>query len=58
MTKFDIFISGGYVDKTNPTKYDTNWRYFMRLHTKDMIKILDYLEKKADKFNPVKEEEY
>jgi len=46
----------GYVDKTNPKKYDPSIRYFMRLHTKDLNEIVNYLEKKATKFDPMEVE--
>ncbi len=55
MTKEDIFISVGYMDKTNPRKYDPMRRYFLRLHDKDLSEIMRYLGKKAVKFDPMKE---
>ena len=55
MTKSDVFISVGYMDKTNPRKYDAMRRYFLRLHDKDLDEIMKYLGKKAIKFDPVRE---
>jgi len=50
MTKEDIFISIGFIDKTNPRKYEPMRRYFLRLHIKDMDEIMKYLSKKEVKF--------
>ena len=55
MTKEDIFISIGFIDKTKPRKYDPFRRYFLRLHDEDLGKIMQYLGKKATKFDPMKE---
>ena len=55
MTKADVFISLGYIDKTNPKKYDAMRRFFLRLHDKDLNEIINYLQKKAIKFDPVRE---
>ena len=55
MTKETIFISVGFMDKTNPKKYDPIRRYFLRLHDKDLNEIMRYLGKKSIKFDPMKE---
>lgn len=53
--KEDIFVSVGFVDKSNPKKYDPFRRYFMRVHQKDLTEIMGYLGKKARDFDPMKE---
>ncbi len=58
MTKSDVFVSVGYMDKTNPRKYDPMRRYFLRLHDKDLNEIMKYLQKKAIKFDPVREADF
>lgn len=55
MTKEDVFISVGFVDKTNPKKYDPIRRYFLSLHDKDLTEIMNYLARKAKKFDPMKD---
>jgi len=55
MTKEDIFISIGFIDRKNPKKYDPIRRYFMRFHAKDLREIMQYLGKKAHEFDPMRE---
>lgn len=55
MTKEDVFISIGYMDRTKPKKYDPMRRYFLRLHNKDLSEIMRYLAHKAHDFDPMKE---
>jgi len=58
MTKSDVFVSVGYMDRTDPRKYSPMRRYFLRLHDKDLNEIMKYLGKKAIKFDPVREASY
>lgn len=55
MTKEDMFVSVGFVDKRNPLKLSPMRRYFMKLHDKDLKEIMNYLNKKQIKFDPMKE---
>ena len=58
MTKEDIFISIGFVDKSDPKSYEPFRRYFMRLHSKDTNEIMRYLAKKSVIFDPMKDKRW
>ncbi len=58
MVKEEIFISVGFVDKSNPKKYEPFRRYFMRLNSGKTNEIMRYLAKKAVEFDPMKEKKW
>ncbi len=58
MVKENIFISIGFVDESDPKRFDPLKRYFMRLNSGDTNEIMRYLAKKSVKFDPMKEKKW
>jgi len=55
MTLDDYFVSVGFVEKMNPLKLSPFRRYFLRMHDKDLTKIMDFLAKQQKEYDPMRE---